>query len=137
MKLHALIASALLSFVPAAVADEAGSGDEAALAKTQQLLRDPAKRSAATRGDAAATAADAQVRTVAKSDADTQAIYDLSADVMATLVELTGGDAAKMANLLEEAKSHPEKLAEKFTPQQRAKLEQIAKQIESSGKSAK
>ena len=135
MKIAAVVAALLLSLIPAAHADETGTTDEAALAKTQQLLKDPAKRAAATRGDPAASAADAQVRGLAKSEADTQAIYDLSAEVLATLVELTGGDPAKMAALLEEAKAHPEKLAEKFTPQQRAKLEQIARQLESSNSS--
>jgi len=135
-----LRAAALLTLVAlfglppaAAAADESDPANDAALAKTQALLRDPAQREAAAKHDPAAREADAKARATGNSEADTQALYELSADVLATLTELSGGDAEKMMKILEEAKSHPEKFAESFTPAQREKLAQLARQIEESG----
>ena len=106
---------AWIAIAPAVARAEDDPDTAAALAKTQELLKDPAKRSAAVRADPAAKDADAKVKAVAKTDADSQAIYELSAEMM---------------KLLEEAQANPEKFAEKLTPEQRARLEQIAKQIE-------
>jgi hypothetical protein len=122
--------SALLLAASAARAQDAQSDSDAALAKTQALLRDQARRDAAVRADPVAQDADARVRALGKSDAGVEAIYELSAEILATLTDAAGGDPDKMMKIIQEAEANPEKLAEKLTPAQRAKLQELAKQLE-------
>jgi hypothetical protein len=123
-----LIAALTLAPVLARADDDANAAE--ALAKTQ-LLTDPQKREASLEADPKAQAVDENARAVAKSDADLEAIYELSTALMSSLIDASGGDPDKMAKMLDEANTNPEKFAEKLTPQQRKKLAALAKQIES------
>lgn len=98
-----------------------------ALTKTQDLLKNPAIRQQAIQGDAAAQAADAQVRALAGRGIAPDQVYELSNDVMADLVKQTGGDPAKMQAIVERAKADPASLKQYLSEPSREKIRQLAK----------
>ncbi|MBI3541678.1 MAG: hypothetical protein HY075_00165 [Deltaproteobacteria bacterium] len=122
---------ALLVFVPSVAL--AGQGKELdaasteALDKTKKLLADPKEREKAVAADARATDADQNARQAAGgSEANTQKLYELSAEVMDTITRESGGDPEKMQSLIADALKNPEAFAAKFTPDQKARLKAIA-----------
>jgi hypothetical protein len=124
-----LIAALTLAPVLARADDEGTTAE--ALARTQQLLTDSQMREALLQADPKAPSADENARAAARSDADLEAIYALSAELMSSLIDASGGDPDKMAKMLDEANSNPEKFAATLAPEQRKKLAAFAKQIES------
>lgn len=124
-----LIAALTLAPVLARADDDANTAE--ALAKAQRLLPDPQTRKATLQADPKVQAVDENARAVAKSDTDLEAIYELSAELMSSLIDASGGDPDKMAKMLDEANTNPEKFAQKLTPEQRKKLAALAKQLES------
>lgn len=109
------------------------SASEEALAKTQALLRDPDQRAKATAATPQAQFVDKQTQSLAGTPENTNAIYDLSADIMESLALKTNGDPAKMKELLDQAKNDPKAFAEKLTPEQRKKLQEISQKIPVNG----
>jgi hypothetical protein len=67
-----------------------------ALLKTQQMLRDPQERSHALSQSSQAQFVNKQAQSLAGSPENLDSIYDLSADVLESLVQKTNGDPAKM-----------------------------------------
>jgi hypothetical protein len=133
--LNVLMALSAFALVPALAhsQDELDGASAEALVKTQALLRDPQKRAQAAAASPQAQFVDKQAQSLAGSSENTNAIYDLSADIMESLVMKTNGDPAKMKELLDQAKNDPKGFAEKLTPEQRQKLTEISRKIPVSG----
>ena len=98
-----------------------------AMSQTQNLLKNQAEREKSmTTPDAKKT--DQQVKDLMGSD--TQGAYDLAAEIFPTLVNESGGDPIKMQATLSQMMKSPESLAAKLTPEQMAKLKELAKRAE-------
>lgn len=116
--------------------DQLDAASDEALARTQAMLRDPQQRAKATSATRQAQFVDKQAQSLAGTPENTNAIYDLSADIMESLVLKTNGDPAKMKELLDQAKNDPKAFAEKLTPEQRKKLQEISQKIPVNGSAA-
>jgi hypothetical protein len=123
-----LILSVILASAPALALDDASS---TALLQTQQMLTNPSQRQKALDENPRAKAMDAAARQ-AVGDQNTADIYELASDLMATLAEESGGDPAKMMELLQKAQKDPQSLESKFTPAQRAKIKAISERMPAS-----
>jgi len=97
--------------------------------QTQELLKNKKLRAKAVKsGDA--KKADDYVSNLADHDQDiVQKIYELSADTLPVLVNKTDGDPQKMTKILEDFQRDPASFADQWTPEQRAKLEEISKRL--------
>lgn len=121
MLLAALVASPSVSF-----AQDMDASSEMALQQTQQLLENPNVRNEAIRKSDSAQAADAKLREVAGSEANTQEMYMLASQIFANMAKDSGGDPAKMQEMVQRAMSNPEAFANSLTPEQRAQLKDLA-----------
>lgn len=131
-----LFVPALLLLGSASQADDTLDADSAAaLAQTQQLLMDPAAHAQALDSPQAAQA-DQQAQAVAGSPQNTQAIYNLSSDVFGNLARKAQGDPAQLNEMLGQALSDPAGFANQFTPEQKAKLQEISRRIPAGSTSA-
>ena len=93
----------LLALAPQAPA-RAQARDPAAteaLSATLRMLLDPTQRSAAIAGSPQAGAIDQQIRALTGSDALTQELFALAADVFQELTQASGGDPVKMTQALD------------------------------------
>lgn len=108
--------------------------DQKALDKTQQMLRDRSQVEAYTKKNPEAANTDANVK--ALMGPDTDAAYDLAADILADLVKQANGDPAKLMELLENAKKNPEAFAKKLSPAQQDKIRGLANKVEERQKKA-
>src|SRR5688500_13050200 len=99
-----------------------------AIAKTQELLRDPkARKEAATTKEA--KSADDLLESIAGNPENAQLIYELAAEVFGDLAKDAQSDPDKMAAILEEAKRDPAAFAAKLSPERRAKIKALSKKI--------
>ena len=112
--------------LPAQPLDPAASE---ALSATLKMLLDPAQRSAAIAGNAQAAPLDQQIRALTGSDALTQELYALAADVFQELTQASGGDATKMTEALARARTDPSGFAAMLTPQTLERLRQLSVKI--------
>ncbi len=87
-----------------------------ALNKTLQILLDPGARNAEIAKSPVGSAMDQQVRTLAGSDALTQEFYAVAGQILTELVQNTGGDAQKMLQVVERAKTDPAGFAAMLSP---------------------
>lgn len=117
-----------VSVQPGICAELDAASDEA-LARTQAMLRDPSQRDKATAATKQAQFVDQQTQSLAGTPENKNAIYDLSADIMESLVQKTNGDPEKMKALLDQAKNDPKAFADKLTPEQQKKLQEISRKI--------
>ena len=96
--------------------------------QTQTLLRDAAARDKViTTPDA--KAADKQVKDLMGSD--TQALYELAADILPSIVNDGGGDSTKIQVSMDQLAKDPASLESKLTPEQLARIKNLAKRAES------
>jgi hypothetical protein len=102
--------------------------NQQALQQTQELLINPAERQKALNVDPAAKANDAKVQKLL--GADSQKAYELSAQLMSTIVAQTGGDPQKMQQLMLELQSNPHALEKLLTPAQRDQIRKMASDLE-------
>ena len=113
-----LLAAALIAL--GAVGEGAGqpldSSSQNALDKTLQILLEPGARSAELAKSAPGTALDQQVRALAGSDALTQEFYALAGQILTELARNTGGDAQKMLQAVERARTDPAGFASLLSP---------------------
>jgi hypothetical protein len=100
-----------------------------ALAAAMKVLLDPGLRAGAIAGIPQAGAADQNVRALTGSDALTQELYALAAQVFAELAQGSGGDATRMAQALERGTSDPAGFAAMLSPQTLERLRQLAAKI--------
>jgi hypothetical protein len=123
----------LLSFPPALRAQEAeglSDSDMEALRQTQELLENPALRQNYLKENAEASKVDQKVRQLGASKENTEEIYKISSDIAATLVKKTGGDSAKLQQLLQEALKNPEAFAGELTPEQIRRIKKVSEKID-------
>lgn len=134
MRTGILMVSIFFMSLPALATDDGNvdAASQEALVKTQAMLRDPDARAKAVNESPQAAFVDHHAQSLGGNAENTNAMYDLSADVLGSLVQQTGGDAAKMKELLDQAKNDPKGFAEKLTPEQSAKLQDISRRIPAS-----
>jgi hypothetical protein len=139
--LNVFAALSVLTLVQTGYCADAGQTGQAgmdpasseALVRTQAMLRDPQQRAKATSETPQAQFVDKQTQSLAGTPENANAIYDLSADIMESLALKTNGDPAKMKEILDQAKNDPKAFAEKLTPEQRKKLQEISQKIPVNG----
>ena len=88
-----------------------------ALAATLRMLMDPAGRGPVIAGDPRAAEVDRQVQSMAGSQQLVQEVYGLAAEVFADLTRGSGGNAQKMIEALERARTDPAAFAAMLSPQ--------------------
>lgn len=99
-----------------------------ALQKTQGLLINPEQRAQAMKNDPKALANDAKVKSTLGNQS--QPAYELSAQVLETIVKKTNGDPKQMQEIVNQLMSNPQMLEQYLTPQQRDQIRGMASQIE-------
>ena len=104
--------------------------DQKALRQTQELLQDPVLRQKYLKENADAAKTDQNVRSLGGNKENTEEIYAISADIAATLVHETGGDPAKMQQLLQEALKTPEAFAGRLSPAQINRIKKVSEKID-------
>lgn len=119
-----LIFLAAVVFVQGIYADDLTS----ALQQTQDCLRNQSCAAAST--DAGKEADRKLLEAVGGNASDKQALYNLSADVMAVLFQQSGGDPVKMQALLQKAQTDPESFLNSLPPDMKAKIGNIATEVE-------
>ncbi|MES2964432.1 MAG: hypothetical protein V4760_11105 [Bdellovibrionota bacterium] len=102
--------------------------DKRALEQTQDMLRNRNQVDAFLEKNPEARGADSNVQ--ALMGPDTDATYDLAADIFADLVKQTNGDPEKLMQLLEQAKKNPAAFAQKLSPAQQDKIRGLATKVE-------
>jgi hypothetical protein len=100
-----------------------------ALAETLKMLLDPAQRGAAVAGNPQAGPIDQQIRSLTGSEALTQELYALAADVFQELAVGTGGDLTKMTESLARARTDPSGFAAALSPQTQERLRELSIKI--------
>lgn len=98
--------------------------------ETQELLRNARERQKLIQQDPKSREADDQVKALAGTPENTEAIYGLAADVMGTLSKQAEGDPNKMDEILQRAMENPEGFANSFTPEQKQQLRELGMKIE-------
>lgn len=102
-----------------------------AVQSTQQTLRNEKARSQIIGESKAAQANDKKAAELAGSAENKEKLYDVSADIMANF---QGKSVEEMENIINQASKDPEGFLKSLTPQQRAKIQEISRQIEASKK---
>lgn len=135
--MHRFITSALslslliLSPVPFAFGGEQlDNSSEEALIKTKTLLRSRQKRNNYINENPKAREADNTARAVSDNPAHVDEIYDISADVMDSIVRETGGDVMKMQELMREAAANPKAFHHRLSASQKARIRKLAAEVE-------
>ena len=100
-----------------------------ALSATLRMLADPASRSEVILGTPGAAEIDRQVQSLAGSSQLAQEIYGIAAAVFADLARSSGGDAARMSDTLERAKSDPAGFAARLSPETLQRLRELSTKI--------
>lgn len=126
------IAALLLCLIAATTrgGDPLDKASTDALNQTMDVLRSASERGAEISKSPQARAADSQVKALAGTPQNTERIYELAAQVMQNLAQEGGGDPEKMMKILEEAQKNPTSFANRFTPEQKKLLKEIATDIE-------
>jgi hypothetical protein len=128
MQLGFALLGALLALAVAgpAAAQAPDPSSQDALDKTLQILLDPNARAGELAKNSQGTAVDQQVRALAGSDALTQEFYALAGQVLTELVQNTGGDAQKMLQAVERAKTDPAGFAAMLSPATQQRLRDLS-----------
>lgn len=121
-----LVLIVLTSFANAADAQDPAT--QQALRETQQLLTNPTERTKALSTDPKAQAHDAKTRAVLGNN--TEGAYQISSQLMETLVQQSGGDAGKMQELVNKLMANPQSLEQYLTPAQREQIRKMASDVE-------
>jgi hypothetical protein len=119
----------LLALAPSARAQSLDPASAEALSAAMKALLDPGQRAGAIAGSPQAGAADQNARALMGSDALTQELYALAAQIFTELTAASGGDASKMAQTLEQARTDPAAFAATLSPQTRERLHQLSLKI--------
>jgi hypothetical protein len=103
---------------PGIITDPAG--------ETRKLLVSPDARGKNTDQDPKAKKADDYAKSVAGSKENSQALYELSAEIFSRLEKQANGDPEKLQKLMIEAARNPAAFGETFTPEERKKLKEVS-----------
>lgn len=116
--------------------DSLDSASQTGLDQTIQLLNDKNLREKAAQETQSSAAAHNEVKKLG-GESTQNAIYNLSGDILKKLVNETGGDPAKLQELMLQAQKDPEAFAKKLDTNQVNKLRGIASEVEKDKKSDK
>lgn len=122
-------ALAALAAAGPAAAQSLDPASQDALNATIRILLDPVSRSAELAKNPHGAAVDQQVRGLAGSDALAQEFYAVAAEVMNDLTRGTGGDAHKMLEAAERAKTDPAAFAAMLSPATQQRLRDLAAKL--------
>ena len=100
------------------------------LNKTQTLLKDRSQRESAAKATPESREAHEKAKNVAGSPENTDKIYNISSDIMATLTEESGGDPQKLQEIVNSFKANPQAFYDRLTPAQREQIRGLAADIE-------
>ena len=107
--------------------------NDKALKDTQEVLLDSSKRQEAIHKDEGAKKADDGLNAVARDQADKDAIYNISSQVMKSITEQAKGDDVEMQKIMMEAQKDPKAFYEKFmSAEQKNQVRGLASEIEKS-----
>lgn len=109
------------------------AASQEALRQTIQLLNSPVQRGEVIGKDPKAKSADDQVQSLMGTPENTAKLYELAGKIMENLATQAEGDPQKMMEILEKAQRDPASFAASFTPEQQKMLQDLAKQVETSG----
>lgn len=109
---------------------EMEQASETALRQTQQLLRSRSEREKALQADGGRGAANDQSARKAIGDAATEKSYELSAQIIETIVRRANGDPVKMQQMMNELTANPHSLEQYLSASQREDIRQLASDIE-------
>lgn len=124
-----LVIMGILSHVGPALAQGDQADIQKALKLTQEMLKDPEERKNEISKSEDKKAADQSVKDIAGSEANEQAIYELAASVLGTLMSETGGDMDKVQQMLDEGMKNPESFAKKWSPEEVKKLHALSQKV--------
>ena len=130
MKIFLLIIT-LFSLIQTCQADSFSSTGRQSSDQAIFLLNNPDLREQYIRQSAQMHEADQKLRDLAGSQATSENIYSLAAEIFADLIIRTQGDPDTMLQLLQEAQQNPEAFAYQLTDEQKRRLSELAKQIQS------
>ncbi len=100
-----------------------------ALATTLRMLADPVARGRIVATDPTAAEIDKQVQGMAGSSALAEEVYGIAAEVFADLARSSGGDAERMSEALDLAKSDPAGFAAMLRPETLERLRALSTKI--------
>ena len=126
LRLGVVVALAFLASAGTAAAQALDPTSQDALNQTLQILLDPNARTAELAKNPQGATVDQQVRALTGSDALTQEFYAVAAQVLSELAQNTGGDAQKMLQAVERAKSDPAGFAAMLSPSTQQCLRELA-----------
>lgn len=101
-----------------------------AVQETQKDLKDKNKRKDLLNTKEAKDA-DTAAKSIAGSEANTEEIYAITADLAAIIGEQAAGDPGKMQQLLKEATENPKVFFERLPAAQQERIKSLSKKIES------
>jgi hypothetical protein len=105
-----------------------------ALQETQDVLRDQEKRQNILKKDSKAKAADDQVQSLTGGNsAQSQEVYNISADAFTSVMAGAGNDPAKAMELLQKAQANPEAFYNSLPKDVKEKIRGVASDIEKKG----
>lgn len=126
-----IVSFAFIFFSSLTFAQANNGGAENALKETQDLLRDRSKLQNVLQKDSKAKTADDQVQSLTGGNAaQSQRIYDVSSDALSSLMQTSGNDPAKAAELLQKAQANPEAFYNSLPADLREKIRGLASDIE-------
>jgi len=115
-----------LSFSPVAFSEPMDANILKALEETQAVIRNPGERADVAAKSPAAQEAARRVDMLGGSAENSEAIFELAAQIMGDLAKQTGGDPDKMQQILDQAAKNPEAFGNRLTPQQKQKLHELS-----------
>jgi hypothetical protein len=118
-----------------AITTNAGSPDAAstsALADTQTMLQNPAQREKLIDNSQSAQTVDAQVKSLAGNQQNTDEMYKISGQVLEDLVKETGGDPVKMMQIMNQAQTNPDSLMDHLSKESKDSIHSVTTTIENS-----
>jgi hypothetical protein len=126
LRLGLVVALAFLASAGPAGAQPLDPTSQGALNQTLKILLDPQARAAELAKDSQGATVDQQVRALTGSDALTQEFYAVAGQVLSELAQNTGGNAQKMLQAVERAKSDPAGFAAMLSPATQQRLSDLA-----------
>jgi hypothetical protein len=123
------LALALACSLPA-LAGDLGSDADKALKETQDMLMDPSLRREATRGNADAAKVEAQVQGLGLGAEGQKEVFGISADILGSMVQETGGDPALMQQRMNEALANPESFFNGLSADQQKRIREVSGELD-------
>lgn len=116
----------ILLVTPVARSEDLDASTLDAIAKSQQVLTDPALRRKAAAQFKGGTRATENVRAIAGNPQNEEEIYALAAEIFGTLAKNAKGEPDKMMEILQKGLSDPAAFGNSLSPAQKQKLHEIS-----------